>query len=205
MRVLLVEGELGASCGAALELANAGHTVARCHGQDEPSFPCRGLTADACPLDDGDVDAVVVVRGQEMIGGPERESGVDGARCALRRHVPLVLAGDTGRSRLRAFAAAESSGSDGLVAVVEGVAHAPLRRHADAARVAFAGVLEAHGLDSRVAEVVVTRDAGRLHVELCPLAPVPPAVAEIASVRVAAAIRAIDRFTRVIDVVTAAG
>jgi len=204
MRVLLLEGELGASCDAALQLAEAGHTVARCHSQDEASFPCRGLSAHVCPLDEGDVDAVVVVRAGEAPEGPEREFGEDGARCALRRHIPLVLAGETGRSPLGAFAAAISE-ADGLVDVVEKAAHAPLRQHEATARVAFATVLEAHGLDSRIAEVEVTRDAGRLHVTLVPTAPVPTAVLEMASVRVAGAIRAVDRTPRVIDVVTAAG
>jgi hypothetical protein len=205
MRVLLLEGEIGASCGAATELTAAGHTIARCHAQDEPSFPCRGLTADACPLDDGDVDAVVVVRSAEEGSGPDRASGEDGARCALRRHIPLVLAGAAGRSPLEAFAAAVSTGPDELVEAVEGAAHAPLRRHADSARVAFAAVLEAHGLDPRLAEVVVARDGGQLRVRLAPPGPVPPAVLEIASVRVAGAIRSVDRHPRVIDVVATPG
>jgi hypothetical protein len=205
MRVLLLEGEPGASCEAALDLAAAGHTVARCHSRDEPAFPCRGLTDDACPLDDGDVDAVVVVRGVEVLGGPDRDSGEDGARCALRRHVPLVLAGEPARSPLGAFAAAVSTEPDQLVRTVETAAHAPLRRHADTARIAFAAVLEAHGLDSRLADAVVTRDGGQLHVRLTPSGPVPTAVLEIASVRVAGAIRAVDRHPRIIDVVTAAG
>lgn len=205
MRVLLLEGELGASCDAALQLAVAGHTVARCHSQDEASFPCRGLSADACPLDEGDVDAVVVVRAGESPDGPKRDSGEDGARCALRRHIPLVLAGEAGRSPLRVFAAAVIAGPDGLVEVVEKAAHAPVRQHEATARVAFAAVLEAHGLDPRIAEVEVTRNAGQLHVILVPTGPVPAAVLEMASVRVAGAIRSVDRNPRVIDVVTAAG
>ena len=205
MRVLLLEGEPGASCGAALELAEAGHTIARCHPQDQASFPCHGLTDDACPLDDGDVDAVVVVRAGEAVPGPDRASGEDGARCALRRHIPLVLTGAPDRSPLGAFATSVSEGPDELVSAVEAAAHAPLRRHADTARAAFAAVLEAHGLDPRLAEVVVTRDQGDLKVRLTPTGPVPAAVLEIASVRIAGAIRSVDRYPRVIDVVTAAG
>lgn len=203
MRVLVLEGEAGASCGAALDLAEAGHTVTRCHGADEASFPCRGLTQE-CPLDEGDVDAAVVVRGAEPQVAPAVDAGEDGARCALRRHIPLVLAGETGRSPLTAFATAVVDDGDDLVGAVEGAAHAPMRRHEAAGRVAFAAVLEAHGLDPRMAEVVVTRNGGQLHVELTPTGPVPPAVQEIASVRVAGAIRAFDRGPRVIDVVTAA-
>jgi len=203
MRVLVLEGEAGASCGAALDLVEAGHTVTRCHGADEASFPCRGLTEE-CPLDEGDVDAAVVVRGPAPEVAPDVDAGEDGARCALRRHIPLVIAGDTGRSPLSAFATAVVGDGDDLVETVEGAAHAPMRRHEAAGRVAFATVLEAHGLDPRVADVVVTRNGGQLHVELTPTAPVPLAVQEIASVRVAGAIRALDRNPRIIDVVTAA-
>jgi hypothetical protein len=199
MRVLVLEGEAGASCAAALDLVEAGHAVTRCHGADEAPFPCRGLT-EACPLDEGDVDAAVVVRGP----APEVDAGEDGARCALRRHIPLVIAGDASRSPLSAFATAVVGDGDDLVETVEGAAHAPMERHQAAGRVAFATVLEAHGLDPRVADVVVTRHGGELHVELAPTAPVPLAVQEIASVRVAGAIRALDRNPRIIDVVTAA-
>ena len=204
MRVLVLEGEPGSACDAALRLAAAGHTVARCHSSDEPAFPCRGLTA-ACPLDDGEMDAAVVVRGRPSSGDRPVDVGEDGARCALRCRIPLVLAGETGRSPLRAFAAAESSDPSDLVEAVESAARAPLRRHEDVARAAFAAVLEAHGLDPRHAEVEVTRQGGQLHVRLCPSGPVPTAVSEIASVRVAAAMRAVDRYPRIIDVVTAAG
>lgn len=204
MRVLLLEGELGASCDAALQLAEAGHTIARCHSQDEASFPCRGLSEHECPLDDGDVDAVVVVRAGEAVPGPDREFGEDGARCALRRHIPLVLAGDVGRSPLGAFAAAINAEPAELVEVVEQAVHAPVRQHEATARVAFATVLEAHGLDPRLAEVEVTREGSRLLVVLVPAGPVPTAVLEMASVRVAGAIRSVDRNPRVIDVVSAA-
>ena len=118
---------------------------------------------------------------------------------------PSFSTGAPDRSPLGAFATSVSEGPDELVSAVEAAAHAPLRRHADTARAAFAAVLEAHGLDSRLAEVVVTRDHGDLKVRLTPTGPVPAAVLEIASVRVAGAIRSVDRYPRVIDVVTAAG
>jgi len=205
MRVLVLEGEFGASSEAARQLAEAGHTVARCHAPDGESFPCRGLSAHACPLEEVDVDAAVVVRSLEAPDGPRRDTGEDGARCALRRHVPLVLTGDVGRSRLEAFAAAVCADPDELVEVVESAARAPLRQHEATARVAFAGVLEAHGLDPRMAEVEVVRHGGGLHVSLSPIGSVPTAVLEIASVRVAGAIRSVDGASKVIDVVASTG
>jgi hypothetical protein len=74
-----------------------------------------------------------------------------------------------------------------------------------AARVAFAGVLEAHGLDPRLAEVTVARRGDAVRVELVPSGPVPAAIRQVASVRVAGAIRALDRRWRTIDVGAAAG
>jgi hypothetical protein len=201
MRVLVLEGEPGASCEAALVLAEAGHSVARCHGRDEPSFPCRAVLGEGCPLEDGDVDAALVVRGEPSSAGPDRAAGEDGARCALRRHIPVVVAGEVRRSPLRSFATAVVEPGGDVVGAVAAAATAPIRRHADVARAAFAGVLEAHGLDPRLAEATVHRANGGLDVRLVATGSVPRAVMEMASVRVAGALRALDHHPRTIDVV----
>ncbi len=204
MKVLVLEGEAGASCDAALTLAEAGHSIARCHGQDEAAFPCRGLDGGDCPLDAGDVDVAVVVRGEPDMSGLDRDAGEDGARCALRRHIPLVVTGNVARSPLRGFATAVTPDGSDLAEAVAAAAAAPLRRHADVARSAFATVLEAHGLDARLADAEVVRRGSELHVELRATGPVPGAVLEMASVRVAGAVRAMDHFPRTIDVVATA-
>ena len=201
MKVLVLEEDTGASCDVALDLVGAGHEIVRCHGADEPAFPCRGITTDRCPLDDGDVAVAVMV--QSAGDGTVDGAVEDGARCALRRHIPLVVAGTSERSRLREFATAVVDDPATVAAAVGEVGAMPSARHTGVAEGAFAGVLEAHGLDPTLAAAVVVRRGGDLHVELRPSGPVERAVMEVAAVRVAAALRRFDPFPGVIDVVGA--
>lgn len=199
MKVLVLEEHTGASCDVALDLVGAGHEIVRCHGADEPAFPCRGMTDDRCPLDDGDVAVAVMV--QSPTDEPASDAAEDGARCALRRHIPLVVAGAPDRSRLDAWASAIVDDPAAVAATVAEVGSSPSARHSDVAEGAFAGVLEAHGLDPALAGAVVVRNGSDLHVELRPAGPVDRAVLEVAAVRVAGALRRFDPFPRVIDVV----
>lgn len=200
MKVLVLEEETGASCEAALGLAEAGHVVVRCHGADEPAFPCRGITESHCPLDEGDVMVALMVQAKSgaVASGDAAE---DGARCALRRHIPLVVSGSAGHSPMEPWASAVVRNDESVAAVIETVGRQPSLRHGDVAEGAFAGVLEAHGLDPALATAVVVRDGTDLHVELRTTAPVERQIMEIASVRVAGALRRFDPFPRVIDVV----
>lgn len=71
-------------------LRTAGHDVVRCHDADRPPFPCRGMMG-TCPLDAGEpVDAALVVRHEVW---PRPTQFEWGATCAIRRRVPLALAG----------------------------------------------------------------------------------------------------------------
>ncbi len=182
-------------------LAEAGHQVVRCRDVDAPAFSCRGIETGDCPLDVGDVDAALLVGG----GDPENGNGVgeDGARCALRRHVPLVVAGLEDDSPLNSWASVVLAGvgAEDVATTLESAARAPSAMHGSVAAGAFAGVLEAHGLDAEVAEAVVVRSGGSLSVELRPTAEVAPEILEIAAIRVAGALRSFDPFARVIDVV----
>ena len=202
MKVLVLEEQAGASCEAALHLADAGHEIVRCHGADEAAFPCHGMTEDHCPLDDGDVMVALMVQAPDgaVIAGDAAE---DGARCALRRHIPLVVAGRPDYSPLETWASAVVADGASVTSVVEEVGQQPSPRHGDVAEGAFAGVLEAHGLDPAIAAAAVVRQGADLHVELHPNAPVDRQILEIASVRVAGALRRFDPFPRVIDVVIA--
>lgn len=200
MKVLVLEEQVGASCEAALDLAEAGHEVVRCHGANEAAFPCRAMTENHCPLDDGDVMVALMVQapdGAAVTG----DSAEDGARCALRRHIPLVVAGQPDHSSLETWASAVVTDGVEVASVVEQVGRQPSPRHSDVAEGAFAGVLEVHGLDPAVAAAVVVRQGPDLHVELRPSAPVDRQVMEIAAVRVAGALRRFDPFPRVIDVI----
>lgn len=199
MKVLVLEEQTGASCDVALDLVGAGHEIVRCHGADEPAFACRGITEEGCPLDAGDVAVAVMV--QAAVGTEGIDAAEDGARCALRRHIPLVMAGAPDRSRLDEWASAIVDDPTAVAAVVAEVGAGPSPRHSDVAEGAFAGVLEAHGLDPALAGAVVVRTGSDLHVELRPSGPVDRAVLEVAAVRVAGALRRFDPFPRVIDVV----
>lgn len=201
MKVLVLEERTGASCDVALGLVGAGHEIVRCHGADEPAFPCRGLTVDQCPLDAGDVSVAVMVQSDD--GPPVGDAAEDGARCALRRHIPLVVAGTPAGSRLDEWAAAVVDDPATVVDAVGEVGSMPSARHSDVAEGAFAGVLEAHGLDPSLAGAVVVRNGSDLHAELRPSGPVDHSILEIAAVRVAGALRRFDPFPRVIDVVSA--
>lgn len=199
MKVLVLEERTGASCDVALDLVGAGHEIVRCHGADEPAFPCRGLTVDQCPLDAGDVAVAVMV--QSDVGPAVGDAAEDGARCALRRHIPLVVAGAPAGSRLDEWATAVVGDPRAVAVAVGEVGRRPSARHTDVAEGAFAGVLEAHGLDPALAAASVVRRGGDLHVELRPSGPVDRAVLEVAAVRVAGALRRFDPFPGVIDVV----
>jgi hypothetical protein len=201
MKILVLEEQAGASCDAALGLVDAGHQVVRCHGADEPAFPCRGMSEGQCPLDAGDVAVAVIVQAEDSTG----DAADDGGRCALRRHIPLIVSGGATASSLGPWASAVVDDPSSLTSVVEAVGRMPSPRHGDVAEGAFAGVLEAHGLDPALAAAVVLRNGADLHVELQPTGPVDRAVMEIAAVRVAGALRRFDPFPRVIDVVATPG
>lgn len=201
MKVLVLEERMGASCDVALDLVGAGHEIVRCHGADEPAFPCRGMGEHGCPLDEGDVAVAVMVQADE--GGTIGDAAEDGARCALRRHIPLVVAATPAGSKLDEWATAVVDDHGSVAATVDAVGAMPSARHTDVAEGAFAGVLEAHGMDPSLAGAVVVRNGSDLHVELRPRGPVDRAILEVAAVRVAGALRRFDPFPRVIDVVGA--
>jgi len=198
MRVLVLEGERGAADQAAAALAEAGHDVARCHDTGSAAFPCRGmLEGQECPLESDQVDVALVVRGEP---GDEPTAGEDGVRCALRRYIPLVVAGEVSRSPYTDWAAVVAPGNDAIVDAVGEAVSSPLRRHADAARRSFRSVLEHHGIDSAGADAEVMRTGPDLQVILRPVGTVDHTVAEMASVRAVGAVRDLDPYPRVIDV-----
>ncbi len=205
MKFLVLASGTEPGTAADFGLVEAGHQVVRCHDEGAPAFPCRGMVSGDCPLDVGDVDAALFVGGGDGDSVTDDGAGEDGARCALRRHVPLVVAGLSDGSSLKPWASAVLQRTDDVTATLEIAAQAPSAQHGSVAAGAFAGVLEAHGLDGEVAEAVVFRMGGSLHVELRPTGPVDESILEIAAVRVAGALRAFDPYPRVIDVVSISG
>jgi hypothetical protein len=197
MRVLLVDGQAGESVAAEEKLRSEGHEVQRCLSADGPSFPCAGLAGHDCPLDGADIDAAVLVRTDLADTRSPRE---DGARCALRQFVPLVLAGDVEHSPYADWASAVAPTMDDIPMALERATAALLQRHGDRAGEMFETVLGLHDLSTAGAGAEVSRTGRALLVTLHSPEEIPPDVAEVAGVRVTGAIRQMDSYAGTIDV-----
>src|SRR3712207_6780289 len=94
LNVVVVESSPAAADVACDELVAAGHRVLRCHDAHGASFPCNGLVDGAtCPLDREGEEAVDVALDVRVRPRPDAAPLEDGARCALRARLPLVIAG----------------------------------------------------------------------------------------------------------------
>jgi hypothetical protein len=195
VRVLLVEGDVGAAAAAETELRAAGHEIVGCEAADA-SAPCRGLEPiGECPLDAHDIDVAVVGRRGGPLAPSER-----GALCAARHRIPVVIAGD-GRSAV-SFGPGTHMAQTDLVGACEraagsGDAHvAAIRRD-----LLMSGVLTSSDIDGRGATVRfdVRREPNRLRlvVHTPPDDPRTPAIVKSAS----EALRRFDSHMKVIDVV----
>jgi hypothetical protein len=200
MRVLVVGTSTGAVEHTSDVLRDAGHEVTGCHRAGDAAFPCRGLRGDACPLDGPSVDVVVTARNRRVNDGMWLMPAPleDGAVCALRRRVPMVVHGLTAMHPFIEWASATSHEDDELLTVVEEVARMPMQAHSDLARETARQVLQAAGLPADDVDAAVVRRDGRLRVTLT-----LPAGAEAAGSSVAAkvlgALRRFDPAARGID------
>jgi hypothetical protein len=203
MRVLVVETDAGAADEAVARLEAAGHAVARCHEHGERhAFPCAGLAAGGvCPLRGDGVDVALTVRARPM---PTPAALEDGAACALRANVPLVVTGQTVWNPYVQLPDVTVAHDD-VVAACEAAARAPLARHGVAALEAMRASLLQSGVDARDVEdtdVTVTRTRAGLHVTLDVPPGAPKAAIALATTRVMSAVRELDRAAPAIDVVT---
>jgi hypothetical protein len=195
--VLVLESEPGAASVAIDDLVAAGHRVHRCHEEGESAFPCAALTdADACPLEQATIDVAVTVRARPRANPAPLEDGVS---CAIRRHIPVVVAGRTALNPFEPFAASLTD-LDHLVDAVEHVAAGHLPRHTAAVESSLAMVLAHHGLPADSGRASVVRHQGTLKVRLTLPAELSRSTADMAAVRAVAAIRALDRSAAGIDV-----
>jgi hypothetical protein len=201
MRVLVIETDRHAADDAIAALGAAGHEVVRCHDPHQAAFPCNALRDDrACPLDGGGgVDVVLTVRAHPH---PRPSAFEDGVTCALRRHIPLVVAG---RSALNPFQhwTADVADDDDVVTACDRAAAAPIAALSEPATAEVRRLLDVHGVEGGdTAQAVVHRRRERLVASL-DLPPVPASVAEMAAVRVAGVLRAADPTAEIVDVTTA--
>ncbi|HMK63709.1 MAG TPA: hypothetical protein VK386_08835 [Acidimicrobiales bacterium] len=191
MDVLVSDTTTPAAADVARSLLAAGHRVHVC--QDDPHDDhCTELTEGACPLDTAPIDVAVAV------GDTVGRHLADGALCAARRRIPLVLADAPADHPLRPWATAQSKSAD-AVATVEAVLARPLRDHTERARQALLQELRRQGSDALAADVTVWRRPGRLQVELDYQQPITRTQAERLVTHVAQAVRQYDRWAPKLD------
>jgi hypothetical protein len=198
LNVLVLESERNAADAARAELAAAGHHTLRCHEPGAPAFPCNGVACDrTCPFDSEIVDVVLDVRPRPRSQPSPIEDGVS---CALRRHVPVVVAGPEVLNPYADVATELIGSHEDVVGACVRAAGAPLRAHTRAAAIALREVLDRRDLS--ISPVVrVVRRKGGLVIDVSGAGDVGDAVQSMAAVRMTGAVRAIDHDARSVDVV----
>jgi hypothetical protein len=123
----------------------------------------------------------------------------DGVTCALRQHVPVVVAGSEILNPFSGYATAFVERDSDLVGACERAARTPLRRHTEAATRALTDVLRRRSRS--ISPVVrVVRHAGALRSEVQGASGLDESTKSMAAVRMCAAVREIDRHSRGVDV-----
>jgi hypothetical protein len=198
VNVLVTDSERGAGDAAREQLIAAGHTVLSCHEPDAAAFPCKALDGSGeCPLDTATVDVALAVRSRIRSQPALQE---DGIACALRRHIPLVVAASPILNPFEDYATAVVDSDTDIVDACVRAANAPLRVHTDAAARALRDVLDRRHINASPL-VTVTRRDGVLHVDVQCADSIDRAARSMAAVRMTSAVRAIDRSARGLDVV----
>jgi hypothetical protein len=196
MQVLVNESELHAAGLAMAQLEALGHQVERCHDpEDEHGFPCVGLSTGDCPLERGEVDVALTVRGPSH---PRPTPLEDGITCALRKRVPVVVAGRTTPNPFAAFGAVVAEPD--VVGACERAAAARRADYEAVAAKALDWTLRYRDLPFATARAAVRRGGAGLHVTLSVPAETPKIVRDMAAVRVVGALRAFDPSARRIDI-----
>lgn len=196
MKVLVLETESGAAEGAVRRLQGAGHDVYRCHDHSGQAFPCVALDRRGCPLQDEAIDVALTVR---VVPGGDPAPLEDGVACALRSRVPLVVAGESDGHPYERWHAVAVTGSE-VVEACERAARAPDLELSEAATTAFRRVLAQAGHSPDGASAVVVHRAGGLEASLEAPGELDRRTAGEVSMRLAGALRVLDRASRTIDV-----
>ena len=195
MRILVTETHAEAAVPAERQLMEAGHEVVRCRADDGPAFPCAGLEPGGCPIEGG-IDVALTVR----TGPPEAPTArEDGVTCALRRHVPLVVAGPPGPNPFEGWATVCVDERD-LVAACEAAASADVERLSAVARDEAVKALVRRGHAADGVDVITRRSAHDLKVEVALPDVVTDREADAIAVAVADRLRAVEPTIPVIDV-----
>jgi len=197
MEVLVLESDPHDADDAVRALVAAGHTVRRCHEPGAEPFPCAALAGSPCPALELGVDVAVTVRSRSVDRPTLLE---DGVACALRSHIPVVVAGEVDGPSPYSDWAATVVRRDEVVEACERAATAPLRRHTSVASAEFARALRTGGFDASDSHAEVFRRHGRLRAVLDPGVVLDRRAADLAVRRVMAAVRELDPTAGGIDV-----
>jgi hypothetical protein len=185
---------------AATALREAGHTIHVCHDPENNDFLCTGMHGNACPLEAVPIDVAVDVRPFPL---PMPTLEEDGIRCAVRRHIPLVVAGETSTNPFAPWTTAEACGAN-IVESVETAVTTPLADLSERATEVLRDNLGRGGATAGDAHVEVRRRAGRLSVRIIASGagtdPELDRALARASIRVHQEVRAIDDRARGVDV-----
>jgi hypothetical protein len=205
LRTLVVEDAPGAADPMVAALRASGHEVVRCHGSTPtPEALCDGMFG-PCPLDPqgrAPVDVAVLVRGLDAAGVTVAE---DGARCAIRARVPLVVV-SPGDTAPYTDAAEAVVGPSPLAAVVatEAAAASATHRHVATASEAATEALTLGArpgeVEAEVLDVRVERTGGCLQATITLSGDIGVTRRAHLADRVRGALRAFDRAAPRIDV-----
>ncbi|MEO6712376.1 MAG: hypothetical protein ABIM89_02975 [Mycobacteriales bacterium] len=179
--VLVTEATTADSASTLRALVAAGHNFVRCFPLADGGQRCSYVATGHCPVDDDQVDVALDVRGAVPGELAPREQG---AVCALRAGIPVVVATDTGWDNPIAESTTTVPVADAVIAVTHALTTAPTNRVARLTADEVGRVLTATELYGVVVQVeVVVRDRILdLTIEL----PVRPPVAVRRMVRSAA-------------------
>lgn len=171
VRVLLMSSDADTFDTTKELLESGGCEVVRCRENPTSTFVCSGFVG-RCPIDEG--VAAAVVTGD----GSHHEHAEDGASCAVRRRVPLVVAGDLPGHPYGQWAAAEVRDPRRhlLAALREVTAGASPEHSAVAQAAADALIRRWSSTDMTVRAVVHRSDDGSLRAELHCEGDVPEAI-----------------------------
>lgn len=195
MRILVTETHPEAAMRAARQLIAAGHEVVRCRDETAPAFPCDGLTPGGCPVEAG-IDVALTVR----TGPPEQPTQrEDGAVCALRRHVPLVVASAEGPNPFADWATVCVDDGD-VVAACEAAAAADITALSEVALAEARRSLVLGGHEADEVAVSTARSARSVKIDVTMPETVGDAEADAVAIAVADVVRRVEPTIAVIDV-----
>jgi len=193
MDILIADDTSPAAIDVARALEAHGHVVRTCRDPEMSGGPpCAALRGAECPLDAHPVDVAV------SIGSEAVDHLGDGALCAIRRHIPLVLL-DPRNDRLKRWAAAVAPAFHVADAVRE-VNEAVLPMHSLLAWRTVRDELSRQSLDESTVGVDVRRRDGGLVVDLFVDGSLTRGEAEKLAVHVVQGLRLYDPWARAIDV-----